>query len=275
MHWLPRPYGSMKIAIETRMIITAETPVDLLLQFAAAALPEQDVQVHECRITGELSPGFDAQDGIGERVWAHCAGEVEVAYRAVAEPRRLVPELAKMAMLPHAQLPGETVPYLFESRYCPSYRFVPFVSSRFGDTEGGARIVAITDWVARSIAYEGGVSTADTTAADTFLERRGVCRDFAHLVVAMARASDIPARFVSCYAPGVKPQDFHAVAEVFLADPATPGSGYWHMVDATGMAGPHDFVKIGVGRDAVDVSFLTSLGAITLAEKLVLVTAIA
>jgi transglutaminase-like putative cysteine protease len=76
----------------------------------------------------------------------------------------------------------------------------------------------------------------------------------------MARASTIPARYVACYAPGVQPPDFHAIAEVFLSDPETEGGGTWQLVDATGMADPAETVKIGVGRDAADVSFLTSFG---------------
>jgi transglutaminase-like putative cysteine protease len=70
----------------------------------------------------------------------------------------------------------------------------------------------------------------------------------------------VPARYCSVYAPGVDPPDFHAVAEVFLADPTTPGGGAWHIVDATKMADPADTVKIGVGRDAADVSFMTVFG---------------
>src|SRR5690606_24540117 len=68
------------------------------------------------------------------------------------------------------------------------------------------------------------------------------------------------ARYVSCYAPDVEPPDFHAVAEVFLADPNNDSGGAWYPVDATGMAEPANTVKIGVGRDAADVSFLTVFG---------------
>ena len=88
----------------------------------------------------------------------------------------------------------------------------------------------------------------------------------------MSRASAIPARYVACFAPDVTPQDFHAVAEVFLNDPTTPGGGTWQLVDATGMATPDEIVKIGVGRDAADVSFLTSFGMVELCEKTVQVT---
>ena len=131
--------------------------------------------------------------------------------------------------------------------------------------------MAIHDWIAGNFTYEPGSSTATTTGLDSFIERRGICRDYAHVLVMLARASGIPARFVSCFAPDVTPQDFHAVAEVFLSDPSTPGGGAWFLVDATGMAKPGEIVKIGVGRDAADVSFMTSFGATEFIEKSVTV----
>jgi transglutaminase-like putative cysteine protease len=85
-----------------------------------------------------------------------------------------------------------------------------------------------------------------------------VCRDYAHTLICFARAAAIPARFASGYGAKVKPQDFHAVAEVWLAD--ADGVGDWHVVDATGMADAASFARIAVGRDAADTSFLTSYG---------------
>jgi transglutaminase-like putative cysteine protease len=104
------------------------------------------------------------------------------------------------------------------------------------------------------------------------VERRGICRDYAHVMITLARAAAIPARYASVYAPGVEPPDFHAVAEVFLADATIPGGGAWHLVDATGMADPANMVKIGVGRDAADVSFMTVFGCAEFGDKMVAVT---
>jgi transglutaminase-like putative cysteine protease len=98
-----------------------------------------------------------------------------------------------------------------------------------------------------------------------------VCRDYAHVLIVLARAAAIPARYVSGYAPQVDPQDFHAVAEVFLGDSKGPG-GSWHLVDATGMARAGEIAKIGIGRDAADVSFLTSFGTIEMVTQEVEVT---
>jgi transglutaminase-like putative cysteine protease len=113
-------------------------------------------------------------------------------------------------------------------------------------------------WIAAHFRYVPGVSDASTTAIDSFVERRGVCRDYAHTLICFARAAAIPARFSSGYGVKVKPQDFHAVAEVWLEDAG--GTGDWRMVDATGMADAGSFARIAVGRDAADTSFLTSYG---------------
>src|SRR5690606_13899415 len=90
-------------------------------------------------------------------------------------------------------------------------------------------------------------------AVSTLLSRRGVCRDFAHLVVAFLRALDVPARVVSVYAPGLTPMDFHAVAEAAI-------DGTWHVVDATGLAPRQSLLRIATGRDAADTAFLSARG---------------
>ena len=117
--------------------------------------------------------------------------------------------------------------------------------------------MAMRDWIESHMNYVPGASTSATTALDTFVRREGICRDYAHLLIGFARAAGIPARIASVYALGVKPQDFHAVAEVFLG-------GEWHLVDATGMASEGAMAKIGIGRDAADVSFLTAFGPMTM-----------
>ncbi|MDY6963903.1 MAG: transglutaminase family protein [Pseudomonadota bacterium] len=207
-----------------------------------------------------------AQDAIGERIWIRAEGNFHVDYNATVELSRTLPALGSLKGLGLHHMPGEVVQYLLPSLYCPSDRFLPFVLDEFQGTEGGTRIEAIREWIANQFVYEPGSSTSATTALDSFLERRGICRDYAHILITMARASEIPARYVSVYAPHVKPQDFHAVAEVFLANPDGEG-GTWQLVDATGMAAPDEIVKIGVGRDAADVSFLTSFGECRFADK--------
>jgi len=251
----------MPISIVTSFAFELDQPTDVLLQFEAADIPEQQVLSSDTRMSDVAHcVRVPAQDGIGERIWLKAQGRFEVDYRAKVEPRRLIADIARLAMVAPHDMPGEAVQYLFDSRYCPADQFQPFVEAEFAGTTGGARIAAIRDWISHNFRYEPGYSDARTTAADSFIERRGICRDYAHVLVTLARASTIPARYVACYAPGVTPPDFHAAAEVFLDDPSHQHGGAWHLVDATGMADPAQTVKIGIGRDAADVSFLTSFG---------------
>jgi transglutaminase-like putative cysteine protease len=245
---------AMTLSIRTRLDYDFAEATDVLLQLEAAMIPEQIVHSAHIAISPvEHFARVEGQDAIGDRIWLHLQGRLSVDYTASVTPQRLVPDWRALpAMQPH-KLPGETVQYLLPSRYCPSDKFEALVEAEFGGLSGGARIGAIRDWIAGGMAYRAGTSTSATDAMDAYVTREGVCRDFAHVLVALARASAIPARFVSVYAPDVVPQDFHAVAEVFLG-------GAWHLVDATGMAEAADMAKIGVGRDAADVSFLTSYG---------------
>ena len=248
----------MTLSIRTTLEYDFTDAVDVLLQLEAAMIPEQTVHSAHIAISPvEHFARVAGQDMIGERIWLRLQGRLSVDYTATVTPQRMIADWTRLpAIAPH-KLPGETVQYLLPSRYCPSDKFETLVEAEFGDSCGGERIAAIRDWIAANFTYCAGVSTAATDAVDSYVTRQGVCRDFAHVMVALARASTIPARFVSVYAPDVEPQDFHAVAEVFL-------DGAWHLVDPTGMAEAADMAKIGVGRDAADVSFLTSYGAATL-----------
>lgn len=260
----------MTIAISARFDFTLDQPTDVILQFEAAAIPEQTILSCKTVLSNsEHCARVPAHEAIGERVLIRAEGKFQVDYRAEVEVNRLAPPLAPLDQLAPHDLSENALEYLLDSTYCPADRLQSFVEAEFGGTAGGARVQAIHDWIAANMTYEPGSSTSTTTALDSFVERRGICRDFSHVLITMARASTIPARYVSCFAPGVTPPDFHALAEVFLADPTTPGGGAWYIVDATGMAKPEETVKIGVGRDAADVSFLTSFGPSHFGDKVV------
>ena len=265
----------MAIDIKASFDFSLDQPTDVLLQFEAAHIPEQDIVSCDTQLSdAEHIARVPAQDAIGERIWIRAEGQFSVDYTARVEVQRLLTDIAKLKQLDTHDLPGETVEYMFDSRYCAADRMQSFVHSEFGDMTGGERILAMRDWIADHIEYAPGSSTATTDALDTFVERRGICRDFAHVMISFARASAIPARYVSAFAPGVTPQDFHAVAEVFLQDTTKPGGGAWYIVDATGMADPAETVKIGIGRDAADVSFMTTFGMAEFGNKTVEVKAV-
>lgn len=244
----------MKISIAARLDYSFAVPTDVLLQIEAAALPEQRVEhahidVSSCQHFARVP----ALDMIGERIWLRVNGQMLVDYAATIDVDRLVTDCWDLPKVQPHQLPGEAIQYLMASRYCPSDQFVQFVMDEFGGLDGGAQIMAMRDWILANFTYTLGYSSVETTALETFVHRRGVCRDYTHTLIAFARAAGIPARYASVYAVGVKPQDFHAVAEVFVG-------GQWQLIDATGMAEEQTMVKIGIGRDAADVAFLTAFG---------------
>lgn len=107
----------------------------------------------------------------------------------------------------------------------------------------------VSSWVGTRLQYVPGSSDPIDGATDTLLAGAGVCRDYAHLVIALLRALDVPARLVAVYAPGCQPMDFHAVAEAFV-------DGAWRVVDATCLAPRQSMVRIATGRDAADTAFL-------------------
>jgi len=263
-----------QLAIDVHLAVDLIEECDFLLQMEVAELEDQVVSGAslECSPTHH-SVSVEAQDAIGQRIWLRGAGRFEARYSAGVRLERPIPVLDGLAQLPPRLLPAATVPYLFASRFCPADRLGGLVEDEFAAFEGGARIAAISEWISQHIAYRAGASTPVTTALDTLGDRAGVCRDFAHVLISLARASAMPARYAAVYAPGVEPQDFHAVAEVFLADPGGE-SGSWHLVDPTGMALPAQMARIGIGRDAADVSFLTSFGAAEVCDKTVSVAVV-
>ncbi|MFC4294331.1 transglutaminase family protein [Novosphingobium tardum] len=265
----------MTLSISTRLAYEFATPTDFLLQIEAAVIPEQ--RLSNTRLTTTPSEYFtrvSAQDDVGDRIWMRHEGPFEINYAADVAIERMIAPIEDLPMVAPHDLPAETVQYLMDSRYCPATHFQHFIDTEFAHETGGARIAAMRDWIAASFSYEAGSSNSDTTAIESFVERRGVCRDYAHTLIAFARAAAIPARFASVYAPDVTPMDFHAVAEVFLADPTVdaPGAGSWHLVDPTGMAKPEDIAKIAIGRDAADCSFITFYGSAELVAKDIAVT---
>jgi len=143
--------------------------------------------------------------------------------------------------------------YQRPSRYCESDSLMPTAIAHFGELQGEALVVAVGAWVRQELEYVPGSSLSTDGAVRTLLARRGVCRDYAHLVVSMLRALDVPARVASVYAPGLSPMDFHAVAEAAV-------DGTWRVVDATGHAPRDSMVRIASGRDAADIAFLSTHG---------------
>ena len=255
----------MKLEIEAWLDYQCDHPTDILLQIEASALPGQAIEHASIGFSPvENFTRIPAQDGVGERIWMSAQGQFIVDYRATLVIDRQASDWRNLPRVAPHRLPGEAVQYLMGSRYCASDQFHGFVDAEFGGLDGGARVIALRDWVRQHFSYVPGSSNGETTAVESFVKRQGICRDYAHIMIALVRACGIPARMASGYAPGVTPQDFHAVAEVYLGDG-------WHLVDATGMADETTIAVIGIGRDAADVAFLTAYGVTLLNSQSVMV----
>ena len=182
-------------------------------------------------------------------------GRFSIRYLAAVdvEPRVADPAAER---IPLATVAPEVLPYVMASRYCEVEQLFALACAEFGNiVPGAAQVQAVCAWIRANIAYRVGTSSPTTTARDVLANRAGVCRDFAHLAVALCRALNIPARFVTGYTRYEEPpQDFHAVFEAYLG-------GRWQMFDPTELASIDSIVRIGVGRDAADVAFATFFGS--------------
>lgn len=254
----------MRVHVEARLDYDFPERVDSLLQIEAAIADDQAVL--DERLAFDPPLAFTRRDdpATGERrVVFTCQGRLAVAYDAVVEIADRDMALADAAQHAIADLPIDALPYLRGSRYCPSDIFETIADQKFGALRGGARVAAIAEWIAGHLEYRP-CSDARTTALETYVQRAGVCRDFAHLAVTLCRASDIPARVASVYAPALERPDFHAVVEVFVG-------GCWRLLDPTGLAPIDGLVRIAYGRDAADVAFLTIFGKATMMAQSVTV----
>jgi transglutaminase-like putative cysteine protease len=187
-------------------------------------------------------------------------GPLQICYQAGVDIRHHVGQPETIGEMPIAQLPTDVLPYLYPSRYCESDKLQQLANQTFGHLPPGyRRVESIRKWVQQRTRFISGSSEFTTSAIDTYQQQAGVCRDFAHLMIALCRALNIPARFCSGIDYGADPvfgpTDFHAYVEVLLG-------GRWYIFDPSGMAIPMGFVRISTGRDAADISFATIFGNI-------------
>ncbi|HEY0825435.1 MAG TPA: transglutaminase family protein [Ramlibacter sp.] len=212
----------------------------------------QPVACHEYTDPATGSRFLRLRAGAGPLV-LRCSATVEV--RALQEEPQAIPE----TWIPN--LPGAVLPYLYPSRYCESDILNAFAMSQFGGMwQGYGRVQAICEWVSRHVSFVSGSSSGTTSAAETLRQRQGVCRDFAHLMIALCRALNIPARFTTGFDygadPALGPTDFHAYVEAYVG-------GRWYIFDPSGTAIPMGFVRLASGRDAADAAYASIFGQVS------------
>ena len=181
---------AMRLSIDVRLDYGIAGDADVLLQIEAAAMADQTIESESLTLWSD-SPirAVRGEDGIGQRCWSRGHGRFTAEYKAIVAVKRERVQLELYPATPPRMLDGELTPYLMPSRYCPSDRFEGFVAREFGGLEGGPLAAALTEWVYQSLDYRCGSSSGETTALDTFASRSGVCRDYSHLLVSLARAA--------------------------------------------------------------------------------------
>lgn len=179
---------------------------------------------------------------------------ININYSALVDTGFKLIDSSGLTDVPVMQLDAEVVPYLFPSRYCQSDKLFRFAHNKFGKiTNAFEKVLALTNWIHDNVEYLSGSTNSQTSAYDTVTEQAGVCRDFAHLGIALCRALDIPARYFTGYAYQLNPPDFHACFEAFLGHE-------WILFDATKLVPLNGLVKIATGRDAADAAVGTIFG---------------
>jgi transglutaminase-like putative cysteine protease len=223
-------------------------PSRLIFSVAAARgvpLEEESLSVGVDGAQVQPTEIADAHGGRLHSVWAD-GRQLTLDYSAVA---------AGMAEPPPPNDIDQIV-YLRPSRYCESDSLGPTAVSEFAGLVGPELLHSVIRWVNEKLMYVTGSSLPTDGAVRTLLCRQGVCRDFAHLSIALLRALNVPARLAAVYAPGLSPMELHAVAEAFVDDA-------WWVVDATQRAPRQSLLRVATGRDAADTAFLTNFGPAT------------
>ena len=236
---------------------------DFVFNVHAAQTSCQTISAEHLVLSQPIVPQVHADPFTGNRYLRLRAlpGELRLSYAATVDLAHHHAEPSGLAEVPVHRIPPDVLGYIYPSRYCQSDRLVKLAINEFGQlAQGHSRVQAIRDWVQRRVAFTPNTSTSNTSAVDTLIEQVGVCRDFAHLMIALCRAVNIPARFATGTDYGADPilgpPDFHAYVEAYLGD-------RWYIFDPSGTAIPMGFVRFGTGRDAADVAFATIFGGVT------------
>ena len=248
----------LTIQLDYRII----TPSDFVFNIQPANTAHQRV-VWESLAT--MPPGVNRnedQDAFGNRyLRLHSQpGNLRVTYDAIVDVRHHFDIPADVCETPVGELPSSVLPYIYPSRFCQSDRLVNVAWEQFaGMAPGYARVAAVRDWVNAHVQFKPGASSPSTSAVDTHRERVGVCRDYAHLMITLLRALNIPARFVTSIDygadPALGPTDFHATVEAYLG-------GRWYLFDPSGISPRMGLIRIGTGYDASDCAFATIFGTV-------------
>ena len=216
-------------------------------------------------------PAVEYVDGYGnlcQRLTAP-AGQFTIRAEATVETAETIDVAPGAPFTPAQELPDGALQFLLPSRYCQSDKLGALAFEIAGNAAPGYdQAEAIRSWINANVEYRYGTSDASTSATDTAEKRVGVCRDFAHLGVALCRSLTLPTRMVVGYLHQLDPMDLHAWFEAFVG-------GRWYTFDATQREPRGGRIAIAYGRDAADVALATQFGPAKLAAMHVWVNEVA
>lgn len=252
----------LELSVELAYEVEDDAGADLILNVQAAQTACQSVGHERLLLSQSVTPAQATDPTTASRFLRVHAdpGPFTLRYEALVDIRHDLTEPDGLEEVPIRDLPLAVLPYVYPSRYCQSDRLLRLAAHEFGGlVPGYSRVLAVQHWVQRHVSFQANSSDSTTSAVDTLVERVGVCRDFAHLMIALCRALNMPARIVSGTdfgaSPALGPPDFHAYAEVYLGD-------RWYLFDPSGTGIPMGFVRLGTGRDAADVAFASLFGRV-------------
>ena len=224
-----------------------------------ASRSESQVIIEEKLVTEPLITPEEimGEDGVSRfiRLRVEANSRFMIRYKAEVDIDYNIIHQRKLShTVPVNKLDANEMHYLFPSRYCQSDKLQKLASKEFGGVESAyGKVSAITEWIYNNVEYISGATNSSTSAHDTLTERVGVCRDFAHLGIALCRALTIPARYFTGYAYNLNPPDFHACFEAYIG-------GEWVFFDPTKLVPVNGLVKIANGRDAGDAAVASIFG---------------
>ena len=253
----------MRIRAGYRIEYECPAPTPMLLMLSVRPERRRDLVTPEILVTDPPTPAREFVDGFGNVCTRLTAPAGRIAFSAdfvVADHGEPDPTPTDAEQHAIEDLPDEALVYLLGSRYCETDRLSDVAWSLFGNAERGWPLAqAIVDYAHERIAFGYEHSRPTRTAHEAHQERVGVCRDYAHLAIALCRCMNIPARYCAGYlgdigvSPMDAPMDFSAWMEVYLG-------GAWRAMDPRHNTPRIGRILIAVGRDATDVAITTSFG---------------
>lgn len=247
----------------------ASYPVPVVLMLRPRSGPAQWIFHEEYSITPRLpvSEYTDIFDNLCQRTVIP-VGQTKLRAVCQADTADTVDVDFNAAYIEPQNLPESVLHFLLPSRYCPSDQLGALAAEVVaGVTPGYGQVEAVRRWLHTHIAYRSDLTDTATTALDTARSRQGVCRDFAHLGIALCRALNIPARMVAGYTLDLAVPDIHAWFEAYVG-------GRWFVFDGMHAQTAGHRIAIAYGRDATDVAFVTQFGWLTIARLAVAVKAV-